>query len=164
MALRFLTFCMTLLALFLILWSIEVTCFTSQTRAEPVFKCQPTPEDEMGPLYKPKTPIRNSVGQGYLLFGEVKSAADCNKVENAKIEVWLSGPEGLYGEDWRATLFSTNNGKYYFSSHTPPDYGTGRAHIHLKVTADGFKELVTQHYPVKGSGEGLFDLVLVPVD
>ena len=41
------------------------------------FQCEPTPDDEMGPFYRPDAVYRNSVGVGYLLFGTVKSASDC---------------------------------------------------------------------------------------
>ena len=128
----------------------------------PAYACEPTDEDEMGPLYVQGAPQRNEVGAGYLMMGTVKSAADCKPVANARIEVWMAGPQGHYGDEWRATLFSAGNGGYYFSSHVPPNYGTGRPHIHIKVSSDGYKTLITQHYPVENAGEGMFDLVLVP--
>jgi len=126
------------------------------------YQCTPTAEDELGPLYEAGAPLRNSVGKGYLLFGTVKSATDCREIPAARIEIWLAGPEGVYGDDWRATLFSNENGAYFFESHTPPLYGRRPAHIHIKVTADNYQELITQHYPVKDSGEASLDLVLIP--
>lgn len=126
------------------------------------YQCTPTPEDELGPLYKPGAPVRNSVGKGYLLFGTVKSATDCREIPSARIEIWLVGPDGDYGDAWRATLFSSVRGTYFFESHVPPVYGTRRAHIHLKVTANNYQELVTQHYPARGAGEANLDLVLTP--
>ncbi|MEJ2469880.1 MAG: hypothetical protein P8Y96_02045 [Desulfuromonadales bacterium] len=124
------------------------------------YACSPTQEDEMGPLYRPGAPVRHSVGEGYLLMGRVKSAVDCAPIAHARIEIWLAGPEGFYGDDWRATLFSAAVGTYYFRSHVPPRYGLGRPHIHLRVSAPGFLPLVTQHYPQPGAGEAVFDLVL----
>jgi protocatechuate 3,4-dioxygenase beta subunit len=41
------------------------------------------------------------------------------------------------------------------------DYG-GRPHIHIRVTAPGFQELFTHHYPQHGTGHGTFDLTLSP--
>jgi len=119
-------------------------------------------EDETGPLYLPDAVTRNEVGAGYLMMGTVKSAADCKPVANARIEVWMAGPQGHYGDDWRATLFSDGNGRYYFRSHAPPNYGTGRPHIHIKVSSDGYKTLITQHYPAENAGEIMFNLVLIP--
>ena len=116
----------------------------------------------MGPLYVQGAPERNQIGTGYLLMGTVKSATDCKPVANARIEIWMAGPQGHYGDDWRAILFSAGNGGYYFRSHVPPDYGAGRPHIHVMVSGDGYKTLITQHYPVENAGEAVFDLVLVP--
>lgn len=126
------------------------------------FRCPPTPPDAAGPFYRPDAPIRNRIGSGYLLLGEVRSAADCRPVGAARIELWMAGPDGNYDDRWRATLFSRQDGRYFFASHAPPPYGSRPPHIHLRVTAPGFQELFTQHYPRIGSGEAVFDLVLVP--
>lgn len=128
----------------------------------PAYACEPTAEDEMGPLYVQGAPERNQIGTGYLLMGRVKSAADCMPIGGAMIEVWTAGPQGRYGDDWRATLYSAGHGGYYLLSHVPPRYGTGRAHIHIKVSGAGYQTLITQHYPAKDAGEGIFDLVLIP--
>lgn len=159
---RVLAFCMISLAFFGMMWLLEIPGVLSPASAAQTYTCLPTPEDEMGPLYKPDAPIRNSVGEGYLLFGTVKSAIDCTVIAEAKIEIWMAGPEGIYGDEWRATLFSAGNGTYYFTSHVPPGYGSGRPHLHVKVSAVGFRQLVTQHYPEKGAGLAQFDLVLAP--
>lgn len=126
------------------------------------YRCAPTPADADGPFYRAGAPLRNSVGSGYLLFGEVKSAADCRPIGGARIEVWLVGPDGRYDERWRATLHADSGGRYFFSSHVPPPYGSRPPHIHLLVNAPGFAELITQHYPVPGTGMALVDLVLIP--
>ena len=74
----------------------------------------------------------------------------------------MAGPDGEYGDEWRATFFSGNDGSYQLISNVPPPY-TGRPpHHHLRVTADGFQELVTQHYPVDGSTAATADLVIQP--
>jgi protocatechuate 3,4-dioxygenase beta subunit len=126
-----------------------------------VYQCEPTVEDEMGPFYKPGMPYRTSVGTGYLLLGTVKAANDCSPIPAAMIELWMTGPDGHYGDTWRATLFSADDGTYYFVSHAPTDFGSRRPHIHIRVTAESFAPLVTQHYPLNGAGEGMFDLVLI---
>lgn len=116
----------------------------------------------MGPFYRPDAPYRQRVGTGYLLVGTVKDARDCGPIAGARIELWMTGPDGHYGEDWRASLLSAEQGTYYFVSNAPTDYGNRRPHIHIRVTAKGFAPLVTQHYPVKNAGLGTFDLVLRP--
>jgi protocatechuate 3,4-dioxygenase beta subunit len=127
-----------------------------------VYQCPPTPPDADGPFYRPNAPVRNSIGSGYGLTGVVKSAFDCARIGNAKIEIWMAGPDGVYGDAWRATLFSRANGRYYFSSHFPGQYGSRPPHIHLIANAPGFQELITQHYLQPGQQGALFDLVLIP--
>lgn len=127
-----------------------------------VYQCPPTPPDADGPFYRPGAPVRSRIGSGYGLTGAVRSAADCRVIGNAKIELWLAGPDGIYGDAWRATLFSRPNGRYSFSSHFPGQYGSRPPHIHLIVNAPGFEELITQHYLQPGTQGGVFDLVLIP--
>jgi protocatechuate 3,4-dioxygenase beta subunit len=126
------------------------------------FKCAPTPEDSLGPFYKPNAPIRSAVGEGYVLSGTVKSARDCSKVPGAKIEFWLAGTDGSYDDDHRATVLADDSSAYRFESNLPPKYNFRPPHIHIRVTAEGFRTLVTQHYPKAGTSKGDFPLVLVP--
>jgi protocatechuate 3,4-dioxygenase beta subunit len=126
------------------------------------FACPPTEPDMLGPMYQPNAPVRSRVGEGYILSGQVKSAADCSPIANARIEFWLANPKGRYDDDHRATMFSEKNGGYRFESNFPPSYSFRAPHIHVKVTAAGYQTLVTQHYPAKGAKQATFDLVLIP--
>jgi len=135
---------------------------SSAWAAEPPYRCQPTAEDAQGPFYRPGSPLRARIGSGYLLTGEVRSAADCRPLAGARIEIWMTGADGRYDERWRATTFSWRSGRYSFESHFPGRYGSRPPHIHLIVNAPGFAELVTQHYPLPGAAQGAFDLVLRP--
>lgn len=146
-----------LLGLFLLAMAIAPPGTAAQD-----YRCTPTPPDADGPFYRPNAPVRNSIGSGYLLMGQVKSAADCTPIEDAKIEIWMAGPDGLYGDQWRATVVARRDGRYHFSSHFPGHYGSRPPHIHLIVNAPGFDELITQHYLQPGTGEAIFDLVLIP--
>ena len=125
--------------------------------------CPPTEPDSLGPYYQPGAPERSSVGKGYFLKGIVKSSADCSFVRGAKIEFWMTGPDGEYDDNHRATVYSDSNGNYSFESNSPKGYLWRPPHIHVQVTADGYKKLITQHYPQKGNINGTFDLVLIPV-
>jgi len=126
------------------------------------FKCSPTPADSEGPFYKPDAPMRTSVGKGYSLAGAVKSAKDCSDIPGAKIEFWLAAPDGTYDDEHRASLRTDPSGRYVFESNFPPKYTSRPPHIHIRVTADGFQTLVTQHYPEKGSTRGDLPLVMIP--
>lgn len=124
-------------------------------------KCEPTPADYLGPFYKAGAPVRSRVGKGYQLTGHVRSSADCTPLAEAVIEVWLTGPDGSYDDDHRATIFSNDSGQYQFESNFPPGYSGRPPHIHIRVSANGFRTLVTQHYPEAGQQTGEFDLVLI---
>ncbi len=126
------------------------------------WRCEPTPEDSLGPFYEPGAPVRSSVGTGYELRGEVKSARDCSAISNARIELWLAGPDGEYDDDHRAVVLSDEYGRYSFESNVPPPYSFRPPHIHIRVTSPGYEDLVTQHYPERGAREATFELVLAP--
>ncbi len=124
--------------------------------------CQPTPPDALGPFYVPGAPERSSVGPGHVLSGVVRSAEGCAPIPGAQLEFWLAGPDGQYGDAYRATMTADTAGAYRFESNFPPPYSGRPSHIHLRVTAAGYQPLVTQYYPAQGQSEGSFDLVLVP--
>jgi len=148
------------------LWLVGILTLlagSGAVRAEQPAACPPTAEDEMGPFYRPGAPYRTSVGEGYVLIGTVRSAADCTPVPAALLELWMTGPDGQYGDAWRASLFTGRDGRYHFGSHPPTEFGSRRPHIHMRISAEGFQPLVTQHYPRTDSALGQFDINLVPL-
>ena len=122
--------------------------------------CKPTPPDMMGPYYEPDAPVRTNVGSGYVLSGAVLAAGNCEPIPDARIEFWLANPEGEYDDAHRATVPAGAEGRYRFESNVPVSYGGRPPHIHVRVTAPGYRELVTQHYPEDGQTEANFDLIL----
>ena len=126
-------------------------------------KCEPTAFDEIGPFYRPNTPIRDKVGSGYFLKGSVLSANKCAPLPKAKLEFWLVNSKGEYDDAHRATVIADSNGKYTFESNRPTDYVGRLPHIHMRITAQGHEELITQHYPKDGDVRVDFDIVLSPV-
>ena len=117
----------------------------------------------LGPFYEPNAPVRTSVGSGYVLSGAVLRAGGCEPVRDARIEFWLANPRGEYDDAHRATVLAGEKGRYRFESNVPVSYGGRQPHIHVRVTAPGFRDLVTQHYPDAGQREASFDLVLEPL-
>ena len=138
---------------------LAVFAHPAASRAE---TCKPTAPDALGPMYEPDAPVRSNVGTGYVLIGMVKSSRNCAPIKGAKIEFWLAGLDKEYDDKHRATLFSDASGTYRFESNFPPDYFGRPPHIHIRVSAEGFGTLVTQHYPKNGATEAIFDLVLLP--
>jgi catechol 1,2-dioxygenase len=123
--------------------------------------CRPTPSDALGPFYVPGAPVRSSVGKGYVLTGTVRSSRGCGPLAGARVEVWLTGPDG-YDAAHRATVVADAEGHYAFESARPPPYERRPPHLHLRVAHPGFRTLVTQHYPAAGQAAATFDLVLAP--
>jgi protocatechuate 3,4-dioxygenase beta subunit len=132
----------------------------SHAAGEPA-NCKPTQPDMLGPFYEPGAPVRTSVGSGYVLSGAVLGAAECKPIPNARIEFWLANPRGEYDDAHRATVYAGQRGGYRFQSNVPVSYGGRPPHIHVRVRASGYEELVTQHYPERGQRKANFDLVLV---
>jgi protocatechuate 3,4-dioxygenase beta subunit len=129
---------------------------------EPVTDCEPTQPDMLGPYYVPDAPVRTSVDTGYVTLGQVLSADGCEPIPGAQIEFWLADSQGIYDDAHRATMLAGEGGEYRFQSNFPGLYENRPPHIHVRVTAPGYEELVTQHYPEAGQTEAIFDLVLVP--
>jgi catechol 1,2-dioxygenase len=123
--------------------------------------CNRTQPDMLGPFYEPGAPVRTSVGSGYVLSGRVLAAEECKPIHDARIEFWLANPRGDYDDAHRATVVAGQRGEYRFESNVPVSYGGRPPHIHVRVRAPGYEELVTQHYPERGQRKANFDLVLL---
>ena len=123
--------------------------------------CKPTQPDMLGPFYEPGAPVRTSVGSGYVLSGAVLAAAECKPIQDARIEFWLANSRGDYDDAHQATVFADQRGRYRFESNVPVSYSGRPPHIHVRVRAPGYGELITQHYPERGQRKATFDLILV---
>ena len=123
-------------------------------------RCAPTRADSLGPFYEPGAPVRSKVGTGYVLSGRVLTTG-CRAIGRARVELWLVNPRGQYDDAHRATVIAGRDGRYRLQSNRPPGYEGRPPHIHVRVTARGFRTLVTQHYPQGRRTSAVFNLVLV---
>jgi protocatechuate 3,4-dioxygenase beta subunit len=123
-------------------------------------RCAPTRADALGPFYEPAAPVRRKVGTGYVLSGRVLTTG-CRPTARARIEFWLANPRGEYDDAHRATVVAARDGRYRFESNRPPSYESRPPHIHIRVSARGYRTLVTQHYPRGSRTSAVFNLVLV---
>lgn len=126
------------------------------------FKVQtlpPTPSDIEGPFYKAGAPESFS---GMLfdppnlrVWGNVLDIQG-KAIIGAVLDIWQADYAGAYDNDGfklRGKIKSGTGGQYSFKTIVPGDYQIAEdppdfrcAHIHVKVTSDGFKPLTTQLY------------------
>lgn len=139
---------------------LSVLLILHEVHASTPLKCSPTRQDEIGPFYRPKAPVRSTIGKGYVLWGVVRDATTCLPVSGARIEFWQAGPNGEYGDAYRATVFSDSKGHYRLQTSTPPPYASRPSHIHILVDMRGYAGLITQHYPKSGRKGARMDLVM----
>lgn len=124
--------------------------------------CRPTRSEPAPPYYVPGAPVRARVDSGYVLTGTVRASPSCRPIPRARLEFFLTNPRGEYDDAHRASLFASPTGKYRFVSNFPRRYGGRPPHIHVIVSAPGYRRVVTQHYPRQGTRSGRFDIVLPP--
>jgi protocatechuate 3,4-dioxygenase beta subunit len=128
----------------------------------------------LGPFHTPSPKVNmgdnianNVNGEKCIVSGKVLDTNN-NPIVKATIEVWQSGPDGLYDVqkeghtvDLRGTMSSLDNGSYFFQTVKPQYYPipvdgpVGKvlnslerhpfrpAHIHFMVKAEGYESLVT---------------------
>ena len=151
----------------------------SSQRAQPSKKSPPTETAESHaagvspPTANPRSPTCSDLSTSQARLCERASAAgmyspetvlaaeECKPIPKARIEFWLANPRGDYDDAHRATVFAGQRGEYRLESNVPVSYGGRPPHIHVRVRAPGYEELITQHYPERGQRKANFDLVLV---
>jgi len=124
----------------------------------PVENCSTT-EDILGPFYKSGSPVRENIvppgSSGIPLIVEGKVYSDCDSpLKDALVEIWNCDDEGTYDTSdefiFRGSYQTDINGTYRFRTILPGRYLNGStfrpSHIHFRITATGFRELVSQIY------------------
>jgi catechol 1,2-dioxygenase len=120
-----------------------------------------TTSDILGPFYRPKAPIRSDMmfrgikGEPITIKG-IAYGSDCiTPLKNCMVEVWHASSEGEYDNNskeyrHRARFVTGEDGKYEFRTIIPGKYLNGEVfrpkHYHFRITAEGYKELVSQIY------------------
>ena len=121
--------------------------------------CEPTTTDILGPFFSEGAPETNSIipedyeGERLFLSGTL-SSTDCDRtISNAVMDFWQANEHGDYdnvGFNFRGKIITDENGNYNLETIIPGKYLNGSqyrpSHIHLKVQAEGYDELVTQIY------------------
>ncbi len=145
------------------LTAISLTAFGSVIKAGTnsfVGDCETT-NDILGPFYRPGAPERADLtfadltGSRLRIKGKILKADCTTPLPDAMIEIWHCNTLGEYDNSsaefrHRAKLTTKTNGEYSFLTIVPGKYLNGElyrpSHIHFRITAKGYKELVSQIY------------------
>jgi catechol 1,2-dioxygenase len=124
----------------------------------------PTTTDILGPLYRPGAPFRQNLnpkdfnGEVLHLFGTIYREDSKTPASDCLIEAWQCSEDGLYDNlsdeyVYRGSQKIASNGKYHFITTKPVAYPVEEgssifrpAHIHLRISAIGEQDLITQIY------------------
>jgi hypothetical protein len=131
--------------------------------APPTESCIESEDNPLGPYYTENAPVRTSlvelgmagtalVVEGYVL-GLGGTGKTCAALSGAEVDVWHADDAGVYdnaGFTLRGVFIADASGKYRMETILPGRYLDGSEyrprHIHVRVRAQGRKELVTQLY------------------
>jgi len=127
----------------------------------------PTAPDLEGPFYISNMPVVTDMnrfgkrGEVMRITGRVMNAAASETpVARATLELWQTDGTGRYypeanGDysdfrdedmDMRGSVITDDNGYFAVWSLFPKEYWPRPPHIHYRISADGFRPLITQHY------------------
>jgi len=117
--------------------------------------CKPTLDDGVSPSYVPNAPVRTVVGHGHIVTGVVLSSANCKPIAHVKLEFWPEEGNLGHPDSSRATFYTDETGHYRFECNMPD-------HIHMRISASGYKTIGVNSYHPNGTAQGTFDIVLQP--
>jgi catechol 1,2-dioxygenase len=124
----------------------------------------PTTTDILGPFYRPGAPLRENLnpvdftGEVLHLSGTIFKDDGKTPMTDCLIEIWQCLPNGLYDNIsdeylYRASQRVNTFGNYHFLTTKPISYAIEDnptvfrpAHIHLRISAVGGQDLITQVY------------------
>ncbi|HEX8330886.1 MAG TPA: hypothetical protein VF629_25365 [Hymenobacter sp.] len=123
-----------------------------------------TSTDILGPFYRPGAPLRQNLnppdfqGEVLQLFGTIYKEDGKTPMPNCLVEVWQCWADGLYDTvsndfTYRGSQQVGRDGKYRFTITKPVPEPVDAAssvfrpaHIHLRISAIGGQDLITQIY------------------
>ncbi len=121
--------------------------------------CDPTTEDILGPFFSEGAPQTNSIipegyeGEKLFLTGRLSNTSCEEGIANVILDFWQADENGDYdnnGFKFRGKVLTDEDGNYNLETIIPGKYLNGSnyrpSHIHLKVQAEGYEDLVTQIY------------------
>lgn len=128
---------------------------TATIPATALASCKPTLDDGVSPSYVPNAPERTIVGHGHVVMGIVLSGTDCKSIVHVKLEFWPEEGNLGHPDSSRATFYTDETGHYRFECNMPD-------HIHMRISAPGYKTIGVNSYHPNGAAIGTFNIVLEP--
>jgi protocatechuate 3,4-dioxygenase beta subunit len=129
------------------------------SKASNMASCEATTEDILGPFFSEGAPQTNTIvpidyeGEKLFLNGRLSNTSCEDGLANVVLDFWQADENGAYDNDgfkFRGKVLTDSEGNYNLETIIPGKYLNGSnyrpAHIHLKVQAEGYEELVTQIY------------------
>jgi protocatechuate 3,4-dioxygenase beta subunit len=129
------------------------------SKASNMASCEATTEDILGPFFSEGAPQTNTIvpidyeGEKLFLNGRLSNTSCEDGLANVVLDFWQADENGAYDNDgfkFRGKVLTDSEGNYNLETIVPGKYLNGSnyrpAHIHLKVQAEGYEELVTQIY------------------
>jgi protocatechuate 3,4-dioxygenase beta subunit len=129
------------------------------SKASNTASCEATTEDILGPFFSEGAPQTNSIipidyeGEKLFLNGRLSNTSCEDGIANVILDFWQADENGDYdnnGYNFRGKVLTDEVGNYNLETIIPGKYLNGSqyrpAHIHLKVQAEGYEDLVTQIY------------------
>jgi len=129
------------------------------SKASNTATCEATTEDILGPFFSEGAPETNSIvpldydGERLFLNGRLSNTSCEDGIANVLLDFWQADENGDYDNDgfkFRGKVLTDADGNYNLETIIPGKYLNGSnyrpAHIHLKVQAAGYEDLVTQIY------------------
>ncbi len=103
-------------------------------------ECTPTRSMFLGTHHKQEVPYKVDVSQGLVINGRVLNT-DCQALVKARVKHWQAGKQGKYRDELRAYMTTDERGSFRFETEWP---SVPSPHIHFIISAEGYRELVTQ--------------------
>ena len=151
----------------LLLYICLLSACNKDENTNEVSACGITETDALGPYFVAGTPLLQNInnlnlpGTAMFTTGSVFGGTDNTlPLQKAKIDIWHTDNDGNYHPEGagnvtdysaeeiglRAYVLSDEKGNFSYESIYPGLYDTRARHIHYKITAEGYKTLVTQGY------------------
>jgi protocatechuate 3,4-dioxygenase beta subunit len=125
--------------------------------------CRPTEGDAFGPFQGTGAtpPLRAKIGTGYVLTGRVLRYPECTPIRDALVDFWQAGSNG-YTRNGRGSVITGRSGTFRFEGPLPAASG-GEPHVHIRVAAGGYKEVLLRYVIGSGFKRGHLTIVLEPL-